>query len=63
MESYAYCIIAAKSSYPDNKVYGATMGPIWGRQDPGGPHVGAMIFAIWVSTGNGLLPNCRQAII
>ena len=25
---------------PDSKVYGANMGPIWGRQDPGGPHVG-----------------------
>ena len=25
------------------------MGPIWGRQDPGGPHVGPMIFAIWVA--------------
>ena len=24
------------------------MGPIWGRQDPGGPHVGHMNFAIWV---------------
>ena len=24
------------------------MGPICGRQDPGGPHVGAMNFAIWV---------------
>ena len=23
------------------------MGPIWGRQDPGGPHVGRMNFAIW----------------
>ena len=23
------------------------MGPIWGRQDPGGPHVGPMKFAIW----------------
>ena len=22
------------------------MGPIWGRQDPGGPHVGPMNFAI-----------------
>ena len=22
---------------PDNKVHGANMGPIWGRQDPGGP--------------------------
>ena len=24
------------------------MGPIWGQQDPGGPHVGPMNFAIWV---------------
>ena len=24
------------------------MGPIWGRQDPDGPHVGLMNFAIWV---------------
>ena len=23
------------------------MGPIWGRQDPGGPHAGPMKFAIW----------------
>ena len=23
------------------------MGPIWGRQDPGGAHIGPMIFAIW----------------
>ena len=26
------------------------MGPIWGRQDPGGPHVGPMNFAIWDAT-------------
>ena len=35
-------------SYPDSKVPGANMGPIWGRQDPGGPHVGPRNFAIWV---------------
>ena len=29
------------------KFYGANMGPIWGRQDPDGPHVGSMNFAIW----------------
>ena len=23
------------------------MGPIWSRQDPGGPYVGPMNFAIW----------------
>ena len=34
------------------------MGPIWGRQDPGGPHVGPMTFAIWVVafSGKNLLP-------
>ena len=31
----------------DSKVPGANMGPIWGRQDPDGPHVGPMNFAIW----------------
>ena len=35
-------------AYPDSKVHGANMGPIWGRQDPGGPHVGPMNFATWV---------------
>ena len=29
---------------PDSKVHGANLGPIWGRQDPGGPHVGRMNF-------------------
>ena len=33
---------------PDNKVHEANMGPIWGRQDPDGPLVGPMNFAIWV---------------
>ena len=32
----------------DSKVHEANMGPIWGRQDPDGPHVGPMNFAIWV---------------
>ena len=35
------------SMIPDSKVHGANMGPIWGRQDPGGPHVGHMNLAIW----------------
>ena len=35
--------------YPDSKVHGANVGPIWGRQDPDGPHVCAMNFAIWVN--------------
>ena len=33
-------------SFPDSKVHGAYMGPTWGRQDPGGPHVGHMNLAI-----------------
>ena len=34
-------------SIPDSKAHGANMGHIWGRQDPGGPNVGHMNFAIW----------------
>ena len=44
--------LADHGIYPDNKVYGANMGPIWGRQDPDGPHVGPMNFAIWVVNGD-----------
>ena len=36
------------SSFPDSEVDGAYMGPTWGRQDPGGPHVGPMLLIIWV---------------
>ena len=32
---------------PESKVHGANMGPIWGRQDPGGPHVGPLNLIIW----------------
>ena len=31
---------------PHGKVHGANMRPNWGRQDPGGPHVGPMNFVI-----------------
>ena len=31
-----------KRNIRDNKVHGANMGPICGRQDPDGPHVGHM---------------------
>ena len=50
-----------KSNYPDNKVHGANIRSIWGRQDPGEPHVGPMNLAIWVPVhycieygGNGI---------
>ena len=32
---------------PDSKVHGANMGPIWGWQDPGGPHVGPWTLLSW----------------
>ena len=35
-------------SYPDSKVHGDNMGPIWGRQDPDGSHVSPMNLAIWI---------------
>ena len=53
-----YADIALAQHCPDNKVHGAHMGPIWGRQDPGGPHVGPMNLAIW-----GLGAWRHQAII
>ena len=34
--------------FPYNKVHGAITGPIWGRHDSDGPHVGPMNFAIMV---------------
>ena len=34
--------------YNSQIIHGANMGSIWGRQDPGGPHIGPMNFAIWV---------------
>ena len=44
-----YCVADATwQPYPNSKIRGAKMGPIWGRQDPGGPHVGPTNFAIWV---------------
>ena len=44
---------------PDSKVHGSNMGPIWGRQDPGGPHDGPMNLAIWECL-NILLINFSQ---
>ena len=47
---------------PDRKVHGANMGPIWGRQDPGGPHVGPMNFAIWDTIRLNCLPVGKLAL-
>ena len=42
-----YIVSGPNRMNPDSKVHGANLGPISGRQDPGGPHVGPMNFAIW----------------
>ena len=46
--SHLHAAFATVVMYPDSKVHWAHMGPIWGRQDPDGLHVGPMNFAIWV---------------
>ena len=43
-----YMVQYCQQTHPYSKDHGVNMGPIWGRQDPGGPHVGPMNFAIWV---------------
>ena len=43
-------------------VNGANMGPIWGRQDPGGPHDGPMNFAIWDDM-NSILTEKRRKVV
>ena len=49
-----FCVYIAIASelydicMPDSKVHGANLGPIWGQQDPGGPHVGPMNLAVWM---------------
>ena len=39
-ESEVDCTRAIINVHPDSKVHWVNMGPIWGRQDQGGPHVG-----------------------
>ena len=58
--------VALYQTHPDSKVHGANMGSIWDRQDPDGPHVGPMNFAIWApmqiagSTGWLLISHKRH---
>ena len=49
-----------KQTTPSSKVRWANMGPIWGRQDPGGPHVGPMNFAIWDGDNDIRLTSYKQ---
>ena len=43
---YRQCLMHFYLKNPDSNVHVANMGPIWGRQDPGGPHLGPMNTAI-----------------
>ena len=45
---------------PDTKVHGPKMGPIWGWQDPDGPHVGPLNFVIWVTTSQCVTSQLMQ---
>ena len=48
MLTYIDSWVGTRHDVPDSKVPGAKMGPIWGRQDPGGPHVGPMNLVIYI---------------
>ena len=51
-------MMARPKEVPDNKVHGANMGPIWGRQDPGGP-----MLAPWtLLSGVPLIAHFKQHI-
>ena len=44
---FTQSLMVASQAVTDSKVHGANMGPTWGRQDPGGSHVGHVNLAIW----------------
>ena len=48
---------------PDSKVHWAYMGPTWGRQDPGGSHVGPMILALWVLIFSDFISSKRRRYV
>ena len=45
IQSMSLTALDQQHAHPDSKIHGANMGPIWGWQDPGGPHVGPIKFA------------------
>ena len=45
----------ATTQDPDSKVHGANIGPNWGLQVPGGPHVVPMNLAVW-----GIMPQAQR---
>ena len=62
--SYVFLALTHRYINPDTKVHGANMGPIWGQQDPGGPHIGPMNIAIWEWTAIiNPCPNFNRASV
>ena len=48
-------------SHPDNKIFGANMGPTWVLSAPDGPHVGPINLAVRaVPSGSGLISTLVQ---
>ena len=49
--SYVFLVLTRRNEqckrYWQQTINNPHMGSIWGRQDPGGPHVGPINFAIW----------------
>ena len=58
-----YEILFCQQDTPDNKVHGANIGPTWGRQDPSGPHVGHMNFAIWDCNKTAAIANTPKCLM
>ena len=54
-------VFSSSSGVPNSKVHRANMGPIWGRQDPDGPHIGPMNFAIWGGIRCSHSPTSRSS--
>ena len=52
---------------PDNKVHGANMGPIWNRQDPGGPTLAPWTLlsgtSNWMSAASGSVLNRGYSLV
>ena len=55
--THSLIVASLKEPTPDSKVHGAHMGPTWGRQDPGGCHVGHVNLAIWDALAWGPLSS------
>ena len=57
---FQWGMLSGSHCCPNSKVYGANMGPIWARQDPGGPNVGPMNLVIWLVALSMWHPHTSQ---